>query len=224
MNLKHTVAVVDDHHLVRNAIAQLINSLDDFEVLFEADHGADYLEQMKERSVQQLPMPAIVLMDIEMPKLNGYETTLASKQSYPATKILALSMLGDDFSVIKMLKNGASGYLLKNTHPRELEFALKQILANGHYYNEMVHGKISKTQHFVDNQGMLERKGSALTAKEEEYLRLLCTERTQKEIADIMCLSLRTVDWYRTHLVEKLDVKTRIGLVVYAIRCGLFDE
>ncbi len=183
-HFKPAVALVDDHVLPKNGLADLIR-------------------QLKPRL-----LPALVLLDINMPEMDGFDTALWLKRNFPEIKILALSMYDTNNSIIRMLKNGAKGYILKDISPAELKIALHSVIHKGFYYSEMVTGQAM--HHFL-----------GLNDRETAFLKLVCTEFTYKEIADQMCLSPRTIDGYRDSLFEKLKVKTRVGLVLYAIRNGI---
>ena len=202
------IALVDDHVLMRKGLANLIQDLE-HQVLFEADNGKDFLDKLKAS-----PSPDLVLMDINMPQMDGYETALEVKENYPDVKALALSMYDDDLAIIKMLRNGARGYVLKDCDPKELKSAIKAVLEKGFYYSELVSGYLIRT---INNNDEISR----LNAKEIEFLKLCCTEMTYKEIADKMCLSPRTIDGYRDNLFEKLHTKSRVGLVIFAIKNGI---
>lgn len=202
------IALVDDHVLMRKGLANLIQDLE-HQVLFEADNGKDFLDKLKAS-----PSPDLVLMDINMPQMDGYETALEVKENYPDVKVLALSMYDDDLAIIKMLRNGARGYVLKDCDPKELKSAIKAVLEKGFYYSELVSGYLIRT---INNNDEISR----LNAKEIEFLKLCCTEMTYKEIADKMCLSPRTIDGYRDNLFEKLHTKSRVGLVIFAIKNGI---
>jgi len=214
---KIDVALVDDHALLRNGLAGLIRSMDHFTVLFEASNGIEFLDKLK-----TFPLPDIVLMDINMPLMDGYETAQWIKENHPSIKVLALSMYDNDQAIIRMLKCGAKGYILKDIEPDEFKAALDSLVNKGFYYSEIVTGKLI---HAVNNSDKSGHFGNVLIVNEREieFLKLVCTEKTYKEIADVMCLSPRTIDGYREALFEKLNVKTRIGLAMYAIRSGFVD-
>ena len=216
MNVKPSVALVDDHVLLRNGLANLIRSFGEYAVLFEAGNGNDFIRQLKPRT-----LPDIVLLDINMPEMDGYETALWIRRHHPEIKILALSMYDTDNSIIRMLKNGVKGYILKDTDPTELKMALESVISKGFYYSEMVTGKLIHTINTMDVDEPRIRHVFALNDRELEFLKLACTECTYKEIAEQMYLSPRTIDGYRDALFEKLNVKTRVGLVLYAIRNGI---
>jgi len=215
-NNKPSVVLVDDHILLRNGLANLIRSFGEYAVLFEAYNGKDLIKQLKPRC-----LPDLVLLDINMPEMDGYETALWLKHNYPCIKTLALSMYDTDNSIIRMLKNGVKGYILKDIEPGELKLALQAVMQKGFYYSEMVTGKLIHTINALDEPEQKVRSLLTLNERELEFLKLACTECTYKEIADQMYLSPRTIDGYRDTLFEKLHVKTRVGLVLYAIRNGI---
>lgn len=212
---KRKVVLVDDHVLLRNGLASLVKSFDDYTVLFEANHGKHFIEQLTASN-----LPDIVLMDINMPVKDGFETTLWVKQNFPSVKVLALSMYDNEQSIIRMLKNGARGYILKDTEPKEFKTALDSVYNKGYYYSDLVAGKlIHAVNNLGDNGPAIQSMG--LNEKEMEFIKFACSELTYKEIADKMFLSPRTIDGYRDNLFEKLNIKTRVGLVLYAIKNGI---
>lgn len=210
------VVLADDHILLRNGLAGLINGFDGYTVLFEANNGQDLMKTLDANN-----LPDLVLLDINMPVKDGFETALWLKQNHPDIKVLALSMYDNEPSIIKMLRNGAKGYLLKDTAPKEFKTALDAVMSKGFYYSEMVTGKLIHAVNNMDEPQQQKNSFSKLNEKETEFLKLACTEMTYKEIADKMFLSPRTIDGYRDALFEKLNVKTRVGLVMYAIKTGL---
>ncbi len=203
------VALVDDHVILRKSLSVLIGMLQDFDVMMEAGNGKELIEQLKDDH-----LPDIVLMDITMPVMDGVETTKWLKQNYPSIKVIALSMIKNDLIVIRMLKNGARGYILKDCEPEELREAMREVYEKGYFYNELVTPKMKGKS--------LEKEEpvSKVMINEGEliFLRWACTEKTYKEIADEMGVSARTVDGYRDALFQKLEVTTRVGLAIYAIR------
>jgi len=218
LNNNTNVALVDDHILLRNGLAGLIGSIDNYNVLFEADNGIDFINKLK-----NFPIPDIVLMDISMPAMDGYDTTQWIKQNHPQTKVLALSMYDNEQSIIRMLKCGAKGYILKDIEPDEFKTALNALVSKGFYYSEMVTGKLIHAVNKSDKSELQVKNSVMLSEREIEFLKFACTEKTYKEIADAMCLSPRTIDGYRDALFEKLNARTRIGLVMYSIRNGIVD-
>lgn len=213
MKEKIKVALADDHILLRNGLAGLVKSFDDYTVLFEADNGQHLTDQIAEKGV-----PDLVLLDINMPLKDGFETARWLRDNHPEVRVMALSMLDNEQSIIRMLRQGAKGYILKDTHPREFKTALDTVMQKGFYYSEMVTGKLINAVNNLDTAADEVTTLVKLTEKEIEFLKLACTEMTYKEIADKMNLSPRTIDGYRDALFEKLKVRTRVGLVMYAIK------
>ncbi|HEY1870145.1 MAG TPA: response regulator transcription factor [Chitinophagaceae bacterium] len=211
-----SVAIADDHKLLRNGLANHIRSLDGYSVIFEADHGRDFVEKLVSKGV-----PDIALLDINMPVMDGYDTSMFMKNNYPDVKILALSMYDNEEAIIRMLKSGAKGYILKDIEPVEFRNALDSVAKKGFYYSELVTNKLVHAINSLDEPDQKIRNLLTLTDREIEFIKLACTEMTYKEIADKMFLSVRTIDGYRDDLFEKLNFKTRVGLVLYAIKNGI---
>jgi two-component system invasion response regulator UvrY len=209
MDNKIKVVLVDDHILLRNGLRGLIDSFNNCTVLYEANNGKDFVNKLKGEQI-----PDIVLMDINMPEMDGYETTLWVKNNHPEIKVLALSMYDNENAIIRMLRAGVKGYILKDCDPSELEYAINSIMTSGFYYTENVTGKLVSIVSKKDND-------DELNEREITFLKLVCSELTYKEIADKMYKGVRTIDGYRDALFEKLNVKTRIGLVLYAIKNGI---
>lgn len=212
------VVLVDDHVLLRNGLANLIESFGDYKVLFQADNGEQFIEKLNAG-----PLPHIVLMDINMPVKDGYETSVWLKKNHPGIKILALSMYDNENSIIRMFKAGAKGYILKDCDPSELQIALNALVTKGFYHSEMITGKLIHNINTLDEKENETNKVTKLNEREIAFLKLACTEYTYKEIADKMFVSTRSVDGYRDGLFEKLHVKSRVGLVMFAIKNGIIN-
>jgi two-component system, NarL family, invasion response regulator UvrY len=209
------VAIADDHSLLRNALAKLINGFEGYNVVMEADNGKDLCHKLA-----QNVLPDIVLLDVNMPEMDGFETTQWLHKKYPQIKVLALSMLSDERTIIKIFRLGAKGYLLKNTDSAELKTALDSVMNKNVYLSEYVSGKLVSGLH---NKVDEDEKETVLNEKEREFLRWTCSELSYKEIAEKMFLSPRTVDDYRQSLFNKLKVHSRVGLVMYAIKNGVTE-
>lgn len=209
------VALVDDHQLIRNALAELINKFEGYTVIHEARDGQQFLTQLK-----TYEHPDIALVDINMPNMDGYETAKQLTQLYPNIKILALSVEDDEEAIIKMLRAGSKGYLLKDTATKEFKLALDEINHKGYYHSDLVANTLLNSIKPSSN-GATAKPLIQYQAREEEFLQLACSELTYKEIADKMCISPRTVDGYRENLFFKLDVKSRVGMVLFAIKNGI---
>src|ERR1700754_2796969 len=216
---KSGVALVDDHVLLRNGLAGLIRSFGRYDVLFEAGGGIDMISQLKKSPRR----PDMILLDINMPEMDGYETACWLKRNYPEIRVLALSMYDTDSAIVRMLKNGAKGYILKDIEPAELKLALESVMEKGYYYSDLVTGKLIHTISHIDEPEHRVHHLLTLNERELEFMKLVCTEWTYKEIADRMYLSPRTIDGYRDALFEKLNVKTRVGLAMYAVRNGIVN-
>ncbi len=214
---KLKVALVDDHVMLRTGLASLINDMNEYEVIFQSSNGKEFSEVIKKNNVE----PDIVLLDVSMPYMDGFETAEWISTNLPLAKILALSMFDDEKTIIKMIRHGAKGYILKDSEPQQLAVALHNVMYQGYHYSDLVNGKLIHAINSLDS-GKPTPNNNNLTLKEIEFLKLSCSEMTYKEIANIMYLSVRTVEGYRDNLFLKLNIKTRIGLVLYAIREEIF--
>ncbi|HTR31233.1 MAG TPA: response regulator transcription factor [Puia sp.] len=199
-NCKPGIALVDDHALLRSGLAGMIRSFRQYDVLFEACGGLDLIRQL-----QHARRPDLVLLDISMPEMDGCETASWLRLHHPEIRILALSMYDAESAIVRMLRNGAKGYILKDSVPEEWRLALESVIHKGFYAGHPC------------------RPLLVLNERELEFMRLVCTEWTYKEIADRMYLSPRTIDGYRDALFEKLNVRTRVGLAMFAVKSGIVN-
>lgn len=211
------IVLVDDHQLFRKGIGELIGHFTGYEVVWEANNGQDFVDRMEFEE-----KPHLVLLDITMPKMDGFETARWLKQNHPDIKVLALSMNDNEDAIIKMLQSGAKGYILKDADPTELKTALHDLMTKGFFYTELVSNTLYRTV-TEEASGGNRSSPASLNERELEFLKLACTELTYREIADRMCLSPRTIDGYREALFEKLAVKNRIGLVLYAFKYKIIN-
>ncbi|MGB4772808.1 MAG: response regulator transcription factor [Chitinophagaceae bacterium] len=204
------IALVDDHILMRRGLAELVTSFK-HEVIIEADNGQDLINKLNTKN-----FPDLVMLDINMPIMDGYALASWLKENHPTLKILILSMFDDDISVIRMLRLGAKGFVLKDCEPSDLRKAIEGLLLKGYYHSEIVSNIL--LQNISDkNHGTI----WALSDKELQFLELACSEMTYKQIAIKMHVSTRTVDDYRDELYRKLNIRSRVGLVIFAVRQGL---
>jgi len=214
---KIKIAIVDDHALFRKGLIALINMFDnEYVVEFEASDGRDF-----QKKIRLGILPDIVLMDINMPDIDGFESVQWLKENYPTVSVLIISMLEREEIMIRMLKLGVKGYLTKDIDPEELRKALTAVTKQGYYYTDFITGKLihSIIQDNTIAGGHI--PAPKLTDREKEFLKFACTELTYKQIADKMFLSPKTIDGYRDALFEKLNAKSRTGLALYAIRNGM---
>ncbi len=213
---KNTVVVVDDHELMAKALSGLIQRFDEYEVLYEVYNGKDLQSRFELKTI-----PDLVLLDINMPVMDGYQTCLWLKNNFPEVRVLALSMNDKEDAIVKMLRNGARGYLLKDCKPTELKQALDALVSKGYYYNEFITGQLIKSLNPELPFDPVVKLG--LNDRELQFIRLSCSDLTYTEVADKMCVSPRTVDGYRESVFEKMNVKSRTGMVIEAIRLKLVE-
>jgi len=212
-----TLALVDDHTLFRKGLISLIEMVgNQYSILFEADNGIDLQQKIKKDNP-----PDIILMDINMPGMDGFASVGWLNENYPLIKILVVSMIEKEETIVKMLKLGVKGYLCKDVEPKELGEALNAIINKGFYYTDFITGKLV---HSLQNGQEVSAKNNALNLmndREKDFLQLACSEYTYNEIAAKMFLSPKTIDGYRNSLFEKLNVKSRVGLALFAVKHGL---
>lgn len=210
--MKYSVVVVDDHNLLSQAIGGLVEGFEDFSVLYTCKNGQELLDKINDTK----KIPDIVLMDVNMPILNGIETTQQLYKDYPDIKVLALSIEEDEKTILKMLRAGAKGYLMKDVKKSELEKALLEVMEKGFYHTNTV------TKVLVDSLSDSEENKIVFKEREMIFIKYACTEMTYREIAEKMFLSTKTVEGYRDAVFEKLKLRNRTGLVIYAIKNKIF--
>ncbi|RMA57792.1 response regulator [Ulvibacter antarcticus] len=210
--MAYSVVVVDDHVLLSQAIGSLVEAFDDFKVLYLCNNGQELIDKFESKE----NIPDVVLMDVNMPILNGIETTVYLKDHFPDVKVLALSIEEEENTILKMLRAGAKGYLMKDVKKAELNEALLEVINNGYYHTNTI------ARILVDSLRNKDTGIASLKEREIEFIKHACSEKTYREIADIMCLSPKTVEGYRDVLFEKLNLRNRTGLVIYAIKNKIF--
>jgi DNA-binding NarL/FixJ family response regulator len=204
------IAIIDNHTLFRQGMISLLGDFSEVSIVFDAENGEDMISKLKKFS-----LPDIILMDITMPVMDGYEATAWLQKNHPPVKVLALSMFDEDKPIINMLKNGAVGYMLKESKIRDVVYALQTIQKHGYYLNELVSGKLL---HSMQSKNTPADKSKELTSNELIFLKLSCSELTYRQIADEMNLSPHTIDNYRESLFQKFGLKSRTGMVLFAIK------
>ena len=214
------IAVVDDHKLFRAGLINLVRSLgDEFHIQLEANNGQELLDSLKAiEAGSSQALPDLIILDVDMPIMDGFETAERMRELFPGVKILVLTMLQDEATLIRMLRLGIKGYLSKDVEPEELKTALLEIYNKGFHYTDAFTGRLIAV---LQADELNESQTSLLNERELTFLEYCCTELTYKEIADKMFLSPKTIDGYRATLFEKLEAKSRVGLVLYAIKNGI---
>jgi DNA-binding NarL/FixJ family response regulator len=206
------VALADDHALFRQGIRMILSFLEGIEVVFEAENGRILLEKLQSEPVD------LVLLDLEMAELNGLEALAEIRRQTDGPRIIILSMHKERKLISHCMHSGANSYLLKDVSAEELEEAIRTVFEEGVYVNQHISKAImSESRSQVRS---FEFKPQ-LSPRELDLLQLICHELTNKEIADRLCLSERTVEGYRKTLIEKMDVKNSVGLVKKAILLNL---
>jgi two-component system, NarL family, invasion response regulator UvrY len=212
-----TLALVDDHTLFRKGLISLIQMVDkDYVILFEACNGLDLQQKIHPQN-----QPDIILMDINMPGMDGFRSAQWLLDNFPLVKVLVVSMIEKEETIVRMLRMGVKGYLCKDVEPRELGEALHAVLNKGYYYTDFITGKLvhalKKDEKEHDGTDYLKM----MSQQEQIFLQHACSELTYNEIAAKMFLSPKTIDGYRNSLFEKLQVKSRVGLALFAVKHGL---
>jgi two-component system, NarL family, invasion response regulator UvrY len=214
-NNKIKIAMADDHVLLRNALASLIDSFEDCQVILQAGTGKELTE-----AIRKGVTPQVVILDLNMPEMDGFEAAGWLQQHYPDILVLMLTMYDSELSLIRLLQAGVKGFLKKDIHPSELKFAIQSVVQNGYYYSNHTTGKlVNLFRQHSDGNSLIQR--SVLNDQEIHFLKLACSDLTYKEIAQRMGLNPRAVDTLRDQLFVKLDVKSRVGLALVALRQGV---
>lgn len=213
---KIRVALADDHELVRAGLRQILEATDDVEVILEASNGQELLEKLKKYKVD------VVLLDMEMPVMDGSDTLPEVLNAHPGVKVVILSMHQSNAFIVSMMEKGASGYLLKDMPPSEVLKALRIVHNEGIYFNAKVSrallGALPGSRFAIESGGPVRE---TLNERELEVLRYICDECTTGEIAEKMFLSPKTIEGYRTQLLEKTGAKNVAGLAIFAVRNNL---
>lgn len=211
------VALVDDHILLRNALAVLIDSFGDCRVIHQSGNGKEITKAITDGVI-----PDVVVMDLNMPEMDGFETAQWLQKNFPRIYVLMLTMFDSELSLIRLLQTGVRGFLKKDIHPSELKFAIHSVMQSGYYYSNNTTGRLVnlfKNKH----DGSMPLNNMVLSDQEVQFLKLACSDLTYKEIAQKIGLNPRTIDTLRDHLFIKLDVKSRVGLAMVAIRNGIVN-
>jgi len=211
---KKSIMIVDDHRLFREGLKLMLQDYEHLEVAAEAETGVAFIALLK-----AIGPPDLVLMDINMPEMNGIEATRKSLELYPEMSVLILSMLGDEEYYNELVGIGVKGFILKSADPDELVKGIERILEGGHYFSQelLMHILQGKEQRARQKQEL------SLTQREKEVLSLLCEGKTNAEIADVLFLSQRTIDRHKSNLFQKTGCANSVALALFAIKHQLVD-
>ena len=205
------IGIADDHQLFVKSVSSLLSAIGGFEVVLEAANGKDLLQQLSRTK----DLPDIILLDVNMPIMNGMETAAALLKDYPLLKLVALSMNTDDMSLIGMIRNGCCSYLMKDISPAELQKALHEVHEKGYYSTDTMQRNMHKL--------ITQNTNDLFSEKELQFIRMACSDDTYREIAVKMSVSERSVDMYREKVFEKLGVNTRTGMALEAVRRKIYS-
>jgi len=213
---KKTVVIVDDHLLFAQSLESLITNLEGYQVLAILKNGKELVQYY----LHKRKKPELILLDVKMPVMDGIQTMQWLKENQPEQKALALTMEDDEETIIKMLRAGARGYLLKDIHPENFEFAMRMVIDQGFYYSSKVETALKYSE--KEEAGSVKSVVDNLTDREWTFLKFACSELTYKNVAGEMNVSPKTIENYREAVFRKLKVKTRVGLVIYCMKNNLF--
>ncbi|RFS13936.1 response regulator transcription factor [Emticicia sp. C21] len=207
------IAVVDDHSLFRKGMISILEQISDFEVVMEATNGLEFIHKLPGIPVD------VVLMDLQMPQLDGTKTTELIRQQFPNVKVIILTMHDEDKYILHLMEIGANGYLLKDNDPEEVEKAIRKVIETDIYFSDFV-SKVMLRKMTRKNQqeNKIFNYKTDLSDREKEVLVQICEGLTTMEIGDKLALSPRTVEGHRLRMIEKLGVKNTAGLVAFAIK------
>ena len=203
------IVLVDDHEIFRKGLKLVLSKLKYTKVIAEASNGVDFLELLNDHN------PDIVLMDIQMPGMNGIDATIKALKKYPDLKIIALTMFNENDYIQSMMDAGVKGFLMKNINKETLDKAIQTVYNCGNYYSEELFDFFTRQ---VTSQAKEEKTEIKLTKREKEILQLVCEGLSNKEIADILYVSERTVVGHKSNLFVKLECKNTISLMFKAIK------
>lgn len=207
------IAIADDELLFRSGISFILQREPDIKVVFEAANGNELLNYLRTQQV----LPDIIMMDLKMPELNGVEASKIINEEFADIKIIALTSYDTKLFIANMINVGAAAYIVKNTSPDALLFAIREVAAKGFYYNDEVLAIIKENINVL-KESKFSFDSEPLTGREREIIRLICMQYSTKEIADMLFINYRTVEGHRNNLLLKTQSKNMAGLVLYSLR------
>lgn len=211
---KIKISLVDDHQLIREGLVNLIKTFDNYTIISEHNNGKEFIDSLVFDN-----LPDLVLLDVNMPLMDGFETAAYLKEHCPEILVLTLSMLDDDASIIKMIRVGAKGYILKNTSALELKLALDTVSKKKFYYNKQTAYKASEVANFLTNEN--NNIDFGLTENEIKFMYYSALEKSTKEMADLLCVSIRTLEYYKDCIYQKTQTKSKVGMILFGIKHNL---
>jgi DNA-binding NarL/FixJ family response regulator len=210
------IAVVDDHSLFRKGMISILEQISDFEVVMEATNGLEFLHKLPATPVD------VVLLDLQMPQLDGTKATEIIRQQFPQVKVIILTMHDEDKYILHLMEIGANGYLLKDNDPEEVEKAIRKVVETDIYFSDFVSKVMLRKMTRKDQQdNKIFNYKTDISEREKEVLKHICEGLTTAEIGDKLSLSPRTVEGHRLRMIEKLGLKNTAGLVAFAIKNNL---
>lgn len=216
-NLIIKVVIADDHEIFRDGLKLMIESAKNIQLIGEAANGIELVNLVEKSN------PDIVVTDIKMPQMDGVEATKLIREQYPHIEVIALSMFDDEQLILEILEAGAIGYLLKNSDKTEMIDAINMAYKHQSYYCKQTSAKLAKLIAYSKQVNQKKQKESEFSEREKEIIKLICAEYTNKEIGEKLFLSTRTVEGYRMKILEKMDAKNIVGIVIEAIRLGIYN-
>lgn len=208
------IAIVDDQQLFRRGLKSLISEFNEMQVILEAENGKDFIDKLEKK------LPDVVLLDLEMPEMDGPQTLAYVKAKHPEMRVLILTMHNEESIIAHMVENGAHGFLLKNDPIETIIDAIHSVIDTGYFFDDRV-SRALLTRLITGEKIKPKFTRVALSEREIQIIQLICEEHTNKEIAEKLNLSVRTVDGHREQILEKINAKNTVGIVMYAVKNGL---
>lgn len=220
MKSKINVVIVDDQKLIRQGIVSLFESHDHISVIHEAPNGAEIIKWFSQKPEDLIV--DVVLMDMQMPEMDGWEATKTLTRKYKSLKIIGLSSYDNAVFVDRLIKNGGRGYLLKDQEIEEIVDAIEQVFEVGYYFSDRV--SLAKIGDFINSKQIVPTFNTTdLSEREIHIVQLICAERTNLEIADELCIAKKTVESHRERIMAKIKARNMIGIAMYAVKHNLVD-
>jgi DNA-binding NarL/FixJ family response regulator len=216
MKEKYRIVIADDHTILREALKALLSSNPGFEVVGEAEDGREAIQAVKKST------PDLILIDLSMPRMNGMDAIREIKKQHPETKVLVLTVHKTEEHLLASLQSGADGYISKDANRSELEIAIKSVLGGKSYLSPEISEKV--IEGYLEGRKTLKSRWDTVSQREREVLKLVAEGYTNKEIADFLFVSVKTVEKHRANLMKKLDLHNVSALTAFAMKKGLITQ